>query len=134
MALLSPRQRTTIEALVEVLLPAGGRVPGGLEAGVPDVIQDLLSAMQGALAGRIRALIEAWDAAPLLAPWAHKRFHALTPTERTRFVRQASRSPLTRIPYGYLKQIVLMAYGASPIVEEAIGFSGKCLAHGHEHP
>lgn len=132
-ALLSPRQRATVGALAEVLIPAGGGVPGAEEADVTAMVEALLAAMPGGLASRIRLLIDAWDAAPLMLVWARRRFHALGPAERDRVVKLAAGSPVTRIPYGYLKQIVFMAYGASPVVEEAIGFDHGCLAHGHDH-
>lgn len=132
-ALLSTRQRATVDALAEVLIPAGGGVPGGSEAGVTATVEDLLRSMPGGLVSRIRFLIDAWDATPLILPWARRRFHALDPSERERVVKLAARSPVTRIPYGYLKQIVFMAYGASPVVEGAIGFDQRCLAHGHDH-
>ncbi|HEV1997933.1 MAG TPA: GMC family oxidoreductase N-terminal domain-containing protein [Candidatus Dormibacteraeota bacterium] len=126
---LSARQRETLEALANTLLPAGvGAVPGAAELGLCDRVDAQLAGYDRATRGLIKVLISGFDALGVASRHL-KPFRKMSSDERLRFLeeledgRVAARRDLT---VG-LKALVQLAYFSTPEVEAAIGYDGLPL-------
>lgn len=133
---LGPRRRRAFDALADVLLPDGGRIEmGAVEAGVTERLDRALSSFPPRQRRLLRALISAWDLAPLGAPSYRRRFHRLTPKRRREWVARVQRSRRRDLKAGlyYLKQLVFLFYASTPEVETLIGFDYTCRRDSEVH-
>jgi gluconate 2-dehydrogenase subunit 3-like protein len=133
---LSERQRKSIAGLADVLLPAGGAIPqSATEAGVVATLEGLLGHWPQRSLRRFKALITAWDLGPLSARGFLKPFHMLGRDKQERWVELVHHSPRIdrRMPFSLLKQVVMLAFAASPAVEEKVGYDYTCRRDGEPH-
>ena len=129
----SPRDRATILAFAEVLLPGGGGLPSARDVDVAGTMERYIRNMDPRQAGRLTWLIRGFSALPAVSG-RFRRFRHLQPSGRERFLRRlASGGGYRRQAYAALKQFVVTAWASSPEVSAAMGFDGSCLADDPDH-
>lgn len=122
-----------LRAVADALIPRGGAFPlGADDVDVVEILDRYLARMAPATRTQIRALLRAWEAAPLAS--RHLRpFSRLSPAARATWVAgsQATHAPWRRIPLLLLKTLCLTAFCADARVEAALGYTHGCL---DDHP
>lgn len=127
---LSQRQLATLRRVAEALLPAGGPLAPG--ASDTDVAGRLASFIAGLPPWQARAMglaLVAWELSPIFSS-CRRPFGRLSLAERQAYLKacfQGGWGPRRALAL-WLKSLCLMAFCSHPRVEEAIGFTGSCLA------
>ncbi|MBM4353148.1 MAG: gluconate 2-dehydrogenase subunit 3 family protein [Deltaproteobacteria bacterium] len=119
---VTPRERATIRAIGETLLPAGGPVPPSSEdAGVATYIEDYLAKIPLRQSRLLRLLFSAIEYLPLLTRF--RRFSALPVEARAACLRAWERSRLyvRRAAFTSLRAVFTMAYLANEEVQRSLG-------------
>ncbi len=124
--MLRRRERATVNAFAEALLPGGeglpaaGRSPGAVEVAGP------ISRLLAGVPGRVRLAVRAALAAFELTTFP-RRFSSLELEERAAHLeRIAARQGLQRELFLLLKTLTTLAYGREPRVQAAVGVSQRC--------
>ena len=126
-------QLETVGNLADVLLPEGHGLPGGVAMHVDELLDRQVGRWDGVTKSGIRALLWVWEISPLFTK--RKRFSALSPTERERWVAGAYRSRIGawRQVIVALKQLMFIAWASAPEVEDALGFDYRCAKDDQPH-
>jgi hypothetical protein len=130
------RRRRVLSDLSDILIPPGGDPPpSAVDAGVPETIESWWQSFPRRERRRVNILISAFDFGPVTSFKFRRRFHKLSSQKKERWVAAAQRSPKfrKRMPLGYLKQFVFLAYASSPEVEARLGYDYTCRLDAHEH-
>lgn len=133
---LSSRRRQVLSQLSNVLIPSGGDPPpSAIDAGVPEMIESWWQGFPRRERRRVNLLITAFDWGPVTSTRFRRRFHRLSDEKKERWVAMAQRSPKLRqrMPLGFLKQFVFLAYASSPEIENRLGYDYTCRLDGQEH-
>jgi hypothetical protein len=129
----SQRDRATVEALAEVLLPGGGALPSARDVDAASTVERYVLAMDPRQGARLTWLIRGFSLLPAVTG-RFRRFRNLGPPARERFLgRLAAGGGYRRQAYGALKQFVVTAWAGSPEVSAAMGYDGSCLADDPDH-
>ncbi len=136
---LSRRQRSSLSALADALLPHGHGLPGATEVDVAARLDDRVASWHPRLRRFVQALVTSWEVAPLLS--RHLRpFSALDPADAAAWTSSAYRSRVAarRLQVAALKQLVFLEWASAPQVEAALRYDYRCLrddvARGNARP
>ena len=133
---LSQPRRVILRQLSDILIPSGGDPePGAVEAGVPEMIEEWWKTFPRRERRRVETLISLFDLGPVVALRYRRRFHRLAPDKQQSWIASSQRSSrfLRRMPLGYLKQFVFLAYASSPEIEARLGYDYTCRLNGELH-
>lgn len=127
------RQRASIEALADVMLPEGHGLPGATAMHVTDLLDRQVSGWDPSSRAGVRLLVWTWELSPL--PTLRRRFSSLPAEERERWVERATRTRVAawRQVLVALKQLVYLAWASTPEVEDALGFDYRCVRDEEPH-
>ena len=129
----SRRDRATIEALADVLLPESGPLPSARAVGAGATVERYVRAMDPAQASRLTLLVRAFSVLPLVSGHGRRFRHLSLPRRERSVARLAAGGGYRKQLYGALKQFVVTAWASSPDVSAAMGFDGGCLADDPDH-
>ncbi|MCA1726965.1 MAG: gluconate 2-dehydrogenase subunit 3 family protein [Actinobacteria bacterium] len=129
---LTERDRRTLRALADTLLPEGGPLPSAAAVDVPGAIESTLDRLPSAQAGRVVALVRAFSC--LAVSSRGRRFRNLSPAGRARVLERLGRQHGYRGQlFGALKQLVVTTWGNHPDVAAALGADTGCLTDSPDH-
>lgn len=123
---LTPGERSILDAVGEVLLPAGGPVPqSAADAGVIEYLDDYLFKIPARQRRLIRLLLRAVDLGPLLLRPGFKCFTGLSAAERERYLASWEQSGVyaRRAAFTSLRALFTMAYLADESVQRQLGMT-----------
>jgi hypothetical protein len=129
---LSERDRSTLRALADTLLPQGGPLPSARAVDVIGAVGTTLGRLPTAQATRVVGLIRAFSS--LAVPARGRRFRNLSAAGRERVVARLSAD------HGYrgqafvaLKQLLVTTWASHPDVAAAMDADRGCLADSADH-
>jgi hypothetical protein len=122
---LSVKQLVVARAIVEALVPADGDLPGGVELGVHQRIDEEVWSASDVLAADLRAAIELLEHLPVLYGFAG-RLSSLAVDQRIACLEAYLRSSATPIVQAAqaLKQLCMVFYFTRSGTWQAIGYDG----------
>jgi len=126
---LNRRQLTTLAALADILIPHGGGFPlGASDVDVAGQLSQHLMLFGSSQRRQLARLISAWEYSTVLSRHL-KPFSRLDAAARQQVVDQALHShyPWRRYPLVLLAHLCSFAYGATPEVEAALGYTHACI-------
>ena len=127
------RQRASVEALADALLPEGHGLPGATAMHVRDLLDQQVGGWDASVRAGVSLLVWVWELSPLLV---HRRtFSSLGAEQRAKWVARAARTRVAawRQIFVALKQLVYLAWASAPEVEDALGFDYRCVRDDEPH-
>ena len=126
----SEKRAATLRAVADVLVPSGGPFPlGATDVDAGGRLARQIDRFPPVTRRQVDLLVRIFECGPLLSKqpgW----FSRLSPAARQAYLERAleSRLPWKRLPAQLLKQLVLLAFGATHEFESRIGFDHSCVA------
>lgn len=125
---LSQRDRGTLAALAETLLPEGGPLPSAVDVGAADAAADAIRRLPPGQGSRVVWVVRALSVLPLTLGHT-RRFRNLPAGRRARVAETLSaRHGFRALPFAALRQLLVTTWASHPAVSAALGEDGVCLA------
>jgi choline dehydrogenase-like flavoprotein len=133
-SVFTPRQRSCLEGLAQVLLPEGHGLPGASAARAVELLEKHVGEWESVARSGVLSLVIAWELSPL-ASRHPKIFSRLSPEQQEEWVarNQRSRFASRRVLLQALKQLVFLAWASTPEVEDALGYDYRCARDNEPH-
>jgi glycine/D-amino acid oxidase-like deaminating enzyme len=130
----STRERASLNALANALLPEGYGLPGAHAVGAIALLEERASSWDPAVRARVRWLVRVWELAPVFSPRL-RPFSALSPAAQREWTEASYRSRLTwrRLVASALKQLLFLAWALAPEAEDAVGYDYRCRRDDEPH-
>ena len=131
---LTEREKETLAALAEAMLPSGYALPGAAIARVAETFDGRAAGLDRSVLSGIKLLLRVWELAPL-ASRHRKTFTKLDPEQQRHWTNACYRSKRAwrRLQVSALKQLIFLEWASSPEVEEALGYDYRCRRDDEVH-
>jgi len=126
--------RPGFRALAQTIVPEASRLDAAGWSVVEGIIERALASRPPALRRQLRLFIRALEWLPFL--YYGKRFTALDPVRRSRFLQRMQDSPLLLVRRGFwgLRTLILLGYYGRPGAAAEIGYRADPRGWGRDSP
>jgi choline dehydrogenase-like flavoprotein len=130
----SEREKRTLAALAESMLPSGYGLPGATEARVAESLDHRAESWDPSVLAGVKWLLRVWDLAPL-ASRHRQTFTKLDTRQRREWTNNSyhSRRAWRRLQVTALKQLFFLEWASSADVEDAFGYDYRCRKDDEVH-